>query len=95
VTGESVELCPGELVESHATVDELVTNVDALTQQGWGGREWHELGDVHTQLYYEAVAVTRVLERRERGHAAAARGDGRPPGRQARRGPQTQGGTVE
>lgn len=76
-TGESVELCPGGLIEEHPSMDALLMSLQVACEQGWGAVSAEQLSDFYTRLEHEAGAVTRVLNHREQVGAPGSEGKGK------------------
>jgi len=82
-TGESVELCPGGLVEEHRCVEFLCGNLHAICEQGWGELSQEQLTEFHSRLGHEADAVARILDKREQAKVAGPGGNGTKSRRKA------------
>jgi len=42
-SGETVELCPGGLVEEHPSMESLIMSLDVACEQGWGAASQEQL----------------------------------------------------
>ncbi|QDU21804.1 hypothetical protein [Urbifossiella limnaea] len=74
VTGESVELCPGVLVEEQDSAEHLFGNLNALCEQGWGDMSQKRMRDFFTRLHHEYDAIKRLFEHREQARTPSAEG---------------------